>query len=814
MNYRHCLFLLLSTFPFFIQAQSLQSLSAAQIKQGLESLNVTGSVLYVAAHPDDENTRLLAYLAQGKKVRAGYLSLTRGDGGQNLIGTEQADLLGVVRTQELLAARRVDGAEQYFTRANDFGFSKTSEECLKIWGHQKILGDVVWVIRNFKPDVLVTRFPEDSRAGHGAHAASAILAREAFVAAADPKMFPEQLKFVKVWKAKRIVWNTFNFGSTNTTADDQIKLDVGGFNPLLGESYGELAAESRSNHKSQGFGSARQRGTAIEYFSPIAGEAASKDLFEGLDFSLNRTAGMSKVQNLLTEINREYQVSDPSKSIDKLLQLKAATKGMSFKQQQLDALILACAGIWVETTVPASTFSITDNVPVSVQAISRLPASSGYKVSLQSPDGSRQLELQPDAPISYSLTWPAKKLGFTQPYWLKRKHPIGSYDVDLQEALLHPENVAPSIGKLQILINGTAIDLNLPLIYKFTDPARGELYQPLVISPPVTATFNESAYVFNNNEVKHIHVSLKSFQANAIAVVMPKVPQGWIVAPAQLQVKFTEKGEEENAEFTVTPAGSVSGGTVSLDVNVDGQHYDKGYHQINYAHIPVQTLFPFAEARVEKVDLKFAGTKIGYIAGAGDLVPESLREIGYDVSLLNANLVLHSDLSQYDAIITGVRLYNINEQASAMQPKLMEYVKNGGTLIQQYNVNGALKVNSLGPYPFKLSRDRITEEDAAVTFIHPEHPILNYPNKISENDFKGWVQERAIYAVTDIDPKYTSIFRMHDTGEQSQEGSLLVADYGKGKYIYTGLVFYRELPAGVPGAYRLIVNLISAGKFK
>ncbi|MDB5019947.1 MAG: LmbE family protein [Pedobacter sp.] len=814
MNCRACLFLLLTTFPFLVKAQTPGSMDAAQIKQGLESLNVTGSVLYIAAHPDDENTRLLAYLAKGKKVRAGYLSLTRGDGGQNLIGTEQADLLGVVRTQELLAARRVDGAEQFFTRANDFGFSKTSEECLKIWGHQKILGDVVWVIRNFKPDVMVTRFPEDARAGHGAHAASAILAREAFAAAADPKQFPEQLKFVKPWQAKRIVWNTFNFGGNNTTSDEQLKLDVGIFNPLIGESYGEIAAESRSNHKSQGFGSAKQRGPSIEFFSPIAGTAAVKDLFEGIDFSLNRSAATATVQKLVKEINEEFQVSNPSKSITKLLRLKAATKGIDFKKELLDQLILSCAGIWLETSVPSSTYALNDSIPVSIQAISRLKADAPYKVVLEVPDARKRLDLLPEQLASYSISVPARALGSTQPYWLRKKHPIGSYDLESLDDLGRPQNLPPSLGKLRISINDTVIDLNQPLIYKFTDPARGEIYQPLVVGPPITATINEGAYVFNNNEQKVITVSLKSLKANASGVLTATVPEGWQVSPQQVAVKFDEKSEEKTTEFKVTPGGVVSRGTFSLSIKVDGIDYNKGYHQISYAHIPVQTLFPFAEARVEKVDLKFAGKRIGYIAGAGDLVPESLREIGYEVTMLNTNLVLHSDLSRFDAIITGVRLYNINEQVAAMQPRLMEYVKSGGTLLVQYNVNSPLKTNNLGPYPFKLSRDRVTEENAVVSFLHPENSILNFPNKISAKDFEGWVQERAIYSANELDPRYTPLLSMNDVSEQPQTGSLLVADYGRGKYIYTGLVFYRELPAGVPGAYRLIVNLISSGQSK
>jgi LmbE family N-acetylglucosaminyl deacetylase len=808
---RKYLFLLLALFPFYLKAQD--GLNAAEIKQGLESLNVSGSVLYIAAHPDDENTRLLAYLAKGIKVRTGYLSLTRGDGGQNLIGTEQADLLGLVRTQELLAARRVDGAEQFFTRANDFGFSKTSEECLKIWGHQKILGDVVWIIRKFQPDVIITRFPEDARAGHGAHAASGILAREAFAAAADPGQFPEQLKYVKPWKTKRIVWNTFNFGGNNTISEDQLKLDVGTFNPLLGESYGEIAAESRSNHKSQGFGSAKQRGTSYEYFAPVGGESARKDLFEGIDFSLNRNSAMSGIQKQIQEINASYQVADPSASLPGLLSLKKAVNGKPFKTGLLDQLILACAGIWVETSVPLPTYAITDSIPVQTQAISRVKKSSPYEIFLEAGDRGKKLEMNADQPVSYTHTITASSVGLTQPYWLEKKHSIGAYEVESLHKLGTPENTYPSVRPVRIYINDQPIETQLPLIYKFTDPARGEIYQPLVVAPPITATLGENAYVFTPNEQKKITVTLNSFTANAQGSLIPKVPAGWTVSPEKVPIEFTDKGAVREVELTVG-AGKSSGGAISLAVNVKGATYDKAYHAINYNHIPLQTLYPIAESKVTQIDLKLAGRRIGYIAGAGDLVLQSLREIGYDVTLLNLNQVLHSDLSRFDAIITGVRLYNVNDQVTVMQPRLMEYVKNGGTLLVQYNVNLPLKINNLGPYPFKLSRDRVTEEDAQVSFLNPQHPLLNYPNKITDADFKGWVQERGIYFASDLDKRYTSILSMHDAGEQAKDGALIVADYGKGKYIYTGLVFFRELPAGVPGAYRLFVNLISAGSQK
>jgi LmbE family N-acetylglucosaminyl deacetylase len=810
MKFRLPLFVFIATIPFFTRAQNMRQLNAAEIKQGLEALNVTGSVLYIAAHPDDENTRLLGYLAKEKKVRTGYLSLTRGDGGQNLIGNEQAELLGLIRTQELLAARRMDGAEQFFTRANDFGFSKNPEESFKIWDKAKILADVVWVIRKFQPDVIITRFPEDARAGHGHHSGSAILAREAFAAAADPKQFPEQLTLVKPWQAKRIVWNTFNFGGNNTTADDQMKIDVGLFNPLLGKSYGEIAAESRSNHRSQGFGAARQRGSSIEFFTPVAGQKASGDIFEGVDFSLNRTPGSKAIQELLTTINAEYNAADPSKSVVKLLKLRQLVKGKTFKQDLLDDLILSCAGLWFETAATSPSYALSQPINVKIQAIARVKADFPLAISIEEANSGATFNLSPNKFVSEDKEVPSSNVGITQPYWLEKQHPLGYFVVDSLSKICMPENLPALTGLFKIKIGDQVIEKKRPLVYKYTDQVRGEIYQPLVIAPPVTATLSEKAFIFNGNEPKSITVLLKSFKDNSSGVLAPQMPTGWKVSPQKIDFSLTKKGDEQSVKFTITPGGNTTGGSLLLDVVVEGKTYNKGLNVINYEHIPLQTLFPFAEARVDKVDLKFAGKRIGYIAGAGDLIPESLKQIGYEVINLTENQVINTDLSGFDAIVTGVRLYNVNDQIKSMQPRLMKYVENGGTLLVQYNVSNPLKIENIGPYPFKLSRDRVTEEDAKITVLAAENPILNYPNKITAKDFDGWIQERGLYFVTDADKKYTSVFSMNDNGESAKTGSLIVADYGKGKYVYTGISFFRQLPAGVPGAYRLFVNLLSA----
>lgn len=777
--------------------------NAAEIAQNIASLSVKGSVLYIAAHPDDENTRLLAYLAKEAKVRTAYLSLTRGDGGQNLIGNEQAELLGQIRTQELLAARKVDGAGQFFSRANDFGFSKTSEETFKIWGKEQILADAVWVIRKFRPDVIITRFPEDERAGHGHHAASAIIAREAFVAAADPKKFPEQLKKgVTVWQAKRILWNTYNFGGNNTTAPDQLKIDVGVYNPLLGRNYGEIAAISRTNHKSQGFGSALQRGEAFEYFSHTAGEAARTSLFDGI----NLTLSSKEVINLLTKIQQQYQLSQPAASLPDLLKLKKlAAKEQEFNHQLLDEIIADCAGLWAEAVVPEASYAVGDSINVTVNAIYRGLTPLKVKVLVNG----KSLNLQENRMSSIRYGIKANQSDITQPYYLKKEHPIGYYVIDKQEEIGYPENPSSLTVKAVFSLNDEQFELSLPILYKSTDPIKGELYQPLVVAPQVTATLSDQAYLFVNQQPKNIEVSLKSFTKNIEGELIPILPSGWKAHPEKINFKFSAKGDAQIAVFQITPGTGSTTGKLHLQVKTNGQMENKGLRTIRYDHIPNINLFPEATAKLEVADLKIAGKRIAYIDGAGDLVANALQQVGYQVVHLNPSQVLLNDLSTYDAIVTGVRFFNISEDAKNIYFKLMEYVKNGGVLLEQYNVNNGLKFTNFGPYPFKLVNKRVTEEDAMVTFTKPTHAALNYPNKITSKDFEDWVQERGLYFAEDIDPKYETILRMNDTNEAANDGSLLIADYGKGKFVYTSLSFFRQLPAGVPGAYRLFANLLA-----
>lgn len=796
-------FFALFTVPTMLSAQ-MKQLNAAEIAAGLQQLSIKGNVLYMAAHPDDENTRLLAYLAKEVKVRTAYLSLTRGDGGQNLIGNEQAELLGLIRTQELIAARKTDGAEQFFTRANDFGFSKTAEESFKIWGKDQILADAVWVIRKFRPDIIITRFPEDSRAGHGHHAGSAIIAKEAFSAAADPKRFPEQLKYVKVWQAKRLLWNTFNFGGNNTTAPDQLKINVGLYNPLLGRSYGEIAALSRTNHKSQGFGSTLQRGEAFEFFSHVAGQKAQESLFDGISIQIDD----EQIERALADITQHYNVANPSASLPALLTLRKITENKDFNHALLDQLILNCAGVFVDVYTRESSYAAGDTVSTTIDVISRLPQGSPISVSYALTN--EYTKLNSNKLASSSIAKSTLSSETSQPYWLKQEHGIGQYTLSNQNEVGYPENPNPLSIEVKIKIENEVFGLSLPISYKSTDPAKGEKYQPLILAPPVTATLTEKSYIFTSTATKPIAVQLKSFRNQSIGFITPKLPKGWKSSPTKIDFNLSKKGDEQTVYFNITPSEESDGnGAIDLEVTTNGVVTNMGLKIIAYDHIPTITIFPKATAKLIKTNLKIAGKRIGYIDGAGDLTAEALKQIGYEIVHLTPTQVINADLSGFDAIVTGVRLYNVSDDVKFMQPKLLKYVENGGTLLAQYNVNNGLKIQNIGPYPFRLSNKRVTEEDAEVRFLAPNHQVLNYPNKITEKDFEHWVQERGLYFGSELDPKYTPILSMNDTGETPSDGALFIAEYGKGKFVYTSLVFFRELPAGVAGAYRLFANLIA-----
>lgn len=717
-------------------SQTPPSYSSSDIFQRIQKLKVLGAVLYVAAHPDDENTRLLAWLANERQYRAGYLSLTRGDGGQNLIGDEQGIELGLIRTQELLAARRTDGAEQFFSRAFDFGYSKSTEEALRIWKKEKVLADAVWVIRNFRPDVIITRFPPDNRAGHGHHSASAVIAHEAFKAAADPKMFPEQFKYgVEPWQTKRIFWNAYNFGGVDHTNNEQLKADVGGYNTLTGKSYGEIAAESRSQHKSQGFGVPASRGPQNDFFAFTDGEKAEKDIMEGVNSAWSRI-GANKIATSIDNILKGYSVANPSASVPALVKLYNEIKSLpanywkNVKLKELEEIIAAAGGLWLEAYVSVPKVVQGEMLTVNFSANSRNSnVIQIKKISIEKFDTTINQLAKPNININFSTSLKvAADKKISQPYWLEHKMNGGSFNVNDQLLIGKPESDAAFMATFSVNIAGTDFVYTRPVKYKNTDPVKGELYHPLVVLP--------GANTANNYGV---------------------------------------------------------------------------LRHINYDHIPDIYYFNTDTGQVSVTDVKIAGKKIGYIEGAGDKVPAALNLMGYEVSILKEKDITANYLKQFDAIITGVRAYNVHEYLSAKNSVLTEYVKNGGNLVVQYNTNSNVGPNkaTIGPYRFYISRERTTDESSPVKFLLPDHQVFNFPNKITTKDFDNWVQERGIYYASQLDPAFKTPLALKDPGEEEQNGSLIIADYGKGKFVYTGLVFFRELPAGVEGAYRLFANIIA-----
>jgi LmbE family N-acetylglucosaminyl deacetylase len=806
-------------------SQTPPSLSSSEILLGLKKLKVTASVLYVAAHPDDENTRLLAYMAKERLYRTGYLSITRGDGGQNLIGDEQGIELGLIRTQELLAARRIDGAEQFFTRAYDFGFSKSTDEALKIWDKEKILSDVVWVIRKFQPDVIITRFPPDNRAGHGHHSASAVLAQEAFTAAADPKRFPEQFGFgVKPWQAKRILWNTFNFGGTNTTSENQMKLDVGVLNPFLGKGYGEIASESRSQHKSQGFGVPRQRGQQLEYFMHVNGETANTDVVEGVNTDWTRFEGGAAINEMIDQLVANYSVMNPSASVKNLIQLYKAIEKINDgdwkirKLNEVKSLIEACAGLYMEAVATEQYAVQGDSLHVNLFAVNR------YATNVQLMSASlnnKQDAVVKNTKLSKDMLY-RDRINFvvpdnktlSQPYWLNNINPKGAFDVNDQKLIGKAENDASYSATFILNIEGEVFAFEKPVMYKFTDPVKGEIYWPLSVVPKISLEIEPKVFVSNGTGSKTATVHLRSF---AMFNTDGKTVQG---QGSNGVIKTNVPKGESGAVMTVNSEKSIplviNKENLSKDVKFwvddNSNKNDESYHEINYDHIPRINYFDKPVIRSFVTDMKITGKKVGYIKGAGDKVAEAIQQIGYIVEFLEEKDLTSTNLKQYDAIVTGIRAYNVHAWLSNAYDALMNYVKNGGVLIVQYNTSNQIgPVRSrISPYPFTISRNRVTEEDTKVTFLQRNHPVLNYPNKITEKDFEGWLQERSVYEADKIDSNYVSILGMNDAGEPQRTGSLIVADYGKGRFVYSAVAFFRQLPAGVPGAYRLFANLLAS----
>ena len=790
----------------------------ARLERRLDRLLVVGGVLYVAAHPDDENTRLLAYLSNHSLLRTGYLSVTRGDGGQNLIGPELGPSLGLIRTQELLAARAMDGAEQLFTRARDFGFSKSPEESLAIWGHDAVLADVVLAIRRFRPDVIITRFPLEAGDTHGQHTASARLAVEAFNRAADPSYMPDaEHRRLGPWKARRVVWNESGFfGKSDAELASLPHLDVGGYDPWLGLSYPELAADSRSNHRSQGFGAPRRRGPTPEAFHPLAGEPMKDGPLDGVTTDWSRVPGTSRFVSELKRARQAYRPGTPEAALPGLLAARAELRKLPenpWKEQklaELDEVVVGCAGLFADVTTDRPSTSPGASVTATTSVLLRRPA----QVTLTSAKvGGRQLlgasPLKAGVPVEAKapLEVPVDTR-VSNPAWLEAPE-AGLYPVANPAWIGLPEEPAPLEAELVFAFGAESISVRRPVAYKWTDPVLGERYRRLEVLPAVTVDPASGLLLFPDASPRPLEVTVRSVRG-ATGTLALELPPGFSADPAS--APFTaSSGGEVTLRFKVTPPKAAARGTLRAVATVDGRRFDHGLHRIDAAHIPIQTWLPLATVQLTRADVAHAKRRIGYLSGPGDEVPEALRQAGYEVTPLTVADLREGALDRFDALVFGIRAFNVEPQLEGLHRKLMDYVASGGTVLVQYVTSNfiAKAPPEIGPFPFTIGRGRVTDETASVE-VSP-HGILTAPNRIGPDDWAGWVQERGLYFAESWDPRYATPLSMHDPGEAPLKGSVLVGKSGKGAFIYTGLSFFRQLPAGVPGAFRLFANLVDAG---
>ena len=769
---------------FLFHASLYAQKNSADIYAQIKKMGVVGSVLYVAAHPDDENNSFLPYLTKERMYRTGYLSLTRGDGGQNLIGKEQGVELGLIRTQELLAARAQDGAEQYFSRAYEFGFSKSYEEALTIWNHEQVLSDAVWVIRKFQPDIIITRFPRDARAGHGHHSASAIIANEAYIAAADSTKFTEQFKYgVKPWKAKRILWNTFNFGSVNTTNNSQLNMEVGGYNATVGKSYGEIGAEARTMHKSQGEGRPRRRGSSFEFFELTGGEPATTDMMDGVKTNWDRLQAPG-IQLAINDIIKHYEIENPAKSVPALVNLYKLITALpnslwrNYKLSELQSIIKDAAGIYMEASSQQQEVFPGTNLQVQLFFNQRSNATAVLeKISLPGKDSIFGKALVNNQNISWDFSFKIPSTqAISQPYWLVEPKTEGMFVVNDQMLIGKAENDPVFTANCSVFIEGQSFSFTLPIQYKYVDPTKGDVFQPIVVVPLRETKYDKEVVLLNAGK------------------------------PVKLGYQ-----EINHTGSTVHQEVEVKLASENLPTALD-QLYKR---TIQYDHIPTITYFAPATTKLVELNVKTKGTKVGYIDGAGDKLPEALIELGYEVTVLKESDIELNKLKTFDAIVVGIRAYNMFEFLTTQNDILNAYIEQGGNLIVQYlksNQVGIHKVK-VGPYAFTVnSGKRVTQENAPVNFVLPAHSVLNYPNKIVASDFEHWIQERSTYMAENVDAHFEAPLSMNDKGETPSTGSLLIAPYGKGNMVYLSLVLFRQLPAGNPGAYKLLANLISLPK--
>jgi len=800
--------------------------SASELYHQLEKLNSGASILYLAAHPDDENTRLISYFENKLHVRTAYLSLTRGDGGQNLIGTEIGPGIGVLRTQELLGARAIDGGEQYFSRAVDFGYSKSAKETFEKWGKEEILADVVFVIRQFQPDVIVTRFPTSQYAGHGHHTASAVLAEEAFDLAADPNAFPEQLEYVDTWQPKRLYFNTSSWWVKDleqqaNKSNDFLRMDVGEFNNQLGTTYAQIASRARSEHKSQGFGTDFPYGTSIEYIRYVKGEKVSPggSILEGIENDWARH-GAPEIGSLITRALAEFDANNPAATAStlaeagRLLNQKEQNPFFIKKQSELNDLLLHMVGVFVEFNTSKMLVVPGENVTARLNVVN--PASTPINMEKMMFEGKQILgktELLNNALFSEEVKLKIDKdAAFSNPYWLTEPYE-NLYVTEDYTLLGKPENDPSLSADLHFEIDGYRFVLPVAVKEKIVDPAKAVIFNPTYVVPHASFNFSENVVVSVGDQVQTVYVTATNHGESFSGNVRLSMPNGWKVNPAEHKVSLKGAGDAAMLGFEISPTAMAEAGNARVEVT----HSDVALRKpamslqiIDYDHIPAQIILTEAEIGLVPIDLQTGDVKlVGYIDGPGDDVAKYLKAAGYLVEHITERQLRAGELDKYDAILTGIRAFNTRDDLAFFNDNLNTYVENGGTWIVQYNTSRGIKSDKIGPYPFVITNERVTDEYAEARILNPGHRVMHYPNEIGDSDFDDWVQERGLYFAADWDSKFEPIISWNDPDEPPRNGGLIIAPYGDGNFVYTGISFFRELPAGVPGAYRLLANLLA-----
>ncbi|MFA7445001.1 MAG: PIG-L family deacetylase [Flavobacteriaceae bacterium] len=800
-------------------AQQPQKLSSNEIYHEIQKLNFLGSVLYVAAHPDDENTKLISYFGNEVKANSAYISLTRGDGGQNLIGAEMGELLGVIRTQELLKARSVDGGKQFFSRAYDFGFSKVPEETFEIWDKQQVLEDLVQCIRDFRPDVIINRFDHRTPGTtHGHHTASAILSLEAFDIVKNEKNAP-----------RRLFYNTSPWAFPSQEAfekadkSNHVILDANVFYPILGKSNGEISALSRSQHRCQGFGATGTRGSENEYLELIKGDLpkGQKDIFEGINTTWTRIPEGKQIGEILEKVEKNFNFQNPSVHLEELIKAYLLIEKIqdnywkNQKSEHIKNIILACSGLYLEAVASSESVTKSEKFDLNFEVVNRSNSTIILQeISIFDKKLPKNEKLQNNKAIRFSeknISVPSN-MEYSNPYWLKNERTKGMFVVEDQKLRNLPQTENDFPVTFVLNIEGTPIDFTKNIVYKFNSPENGETYRPFVVLPDVVVSFANNVLVFADDKAKEISVKVKALQDNSKGEVSVEVPKGWTISPKEIPFEISKKGEESLVKFSLVPPSNPENATLNIIAKTNGKTYNQELIEIDYDHIPKQSVLKPATAKAVRLDLKKSKQHIAYLMGATDEIPQGLEQIGYNVKLISVNDMTAENLAAFETVIIGIRAYNTIPELKLKGKILNNYVKNGGTVIMQYITTGyrgkPTDLSDFAPYTLKIGRERVTDENAKVSFVNPTHKVLSYPNKINENDFNDWIQERGLYFGAEWSKEFEPVFSMNDKNESEKEGSLLIAKHGKGHFVYTGISFFRQIPNGTDGAYRLLVNLI------